>query len=230
MWSFLPHGKLQRLADNLWTIEGTLPAMPLPRVMTIAKRSDGALVMHSPVALDLDTMRALEALGDPMFVVVPNGYHRLDPPAFAQRYPRAQVLCPRGARKRVAAVVRVDGTYEAFPADSAVNLFDLDGVAQKEGVMAITSDDGVTLVFNDLIFNMPHFGGAHGAFFRLGGWTGGPRVTPMAKLALVSDKKALRAHLLRLAEMRGLARIVVSHHLPITDRPAEALRAIVNAI
>jgi hypothetical protein len=229
-WRHLPHGSIERLAEDLWCVEGSLPSMPIPRVMTLARRTDGALVMHSPVALDEAAMRRLESLGDPMFVVVPNGYHRLDPPAFVRRYPRAQVLCPRGARKRVAEVVRVDGPYQDFPDDPRVRLFPLEGTREGEGVMQVTSDEGVTLVFNDVIFNMAHAPGAKGLFFRMGGWTGGPRVTPIAKLALIKDKKAFRAHMLCLADTPNLVRIVVSHHLPITERPAEVLRTVAAAL
>jgi hypothetical protein len=229
-WKHLPHGHIARLAENLWTVEGSLPSLPIRRVMTLARRRDGALVMHSAIALDEATMRRLEALGDPMFVIVPNGYHRLDPPAFARRYPRAQVLCPRGARKRVAEVVRVDGGYQDFPPDSDVRLLPLEGTKEGEGVMEVTSDDGVTLTFNDVIFNMPHAPGAKGMLFRVGGWSGGPRVTPIARLALINDKKAFRAHLLRLADTPNLVRIVVSHHLTITDRPAEVLRTVAASL
>src|SRR5690349_22929626 len=94
-WTVLPHGPIQRLSERLWRVEGTLPSLPLPRVMTIARRSDGGLVVHNAIAVD-DTVRAeIAAWGPIAAIIVPNGYHRLDAPAFHSRYPGARVVCPR---------------------------------------------------------------------------------------------------------------------------------------
>ena len=49
---------------------------------TIARMTDGSLVLHSPIALEEDAMVDLEALGTPAFLIVPSRYHRLDAPAY----------------------------------------------------------------------------------------------------------------------------------------------------
>ena len=79
-WHVLPHGPLERLAENLWWVQGSLRGMSLKRVMTVARRTDGELVIHSAIAMTEDAMRELEALGEPAFLVVPNRGHRLDAP------------------------------------------------------------------------------------------------------------------------------------------------------
>jgi hypothetical protein len=59
--------------------------------------------------------------------------------------------------------------------------------------------------------NLPHLPGAQGLLLRAIGSTGGPRVTPLARLVAVSDRRALAASLERLARTPGLARLVPSH-------------------
>lgn len=230
-WTVLRHGPIERLSERLWRVEGSLPSMPLARVMAIARRSDGGLVVHNAIALDDAAMAEIDAWGPVVAIVVPNGYHRLDARPFHDRYPSARVVCPRGARSRVAQVVPVTGSYDDEPADAAVAFETLDGTAAGEGVMLVRDEAGVALVFNDILFNMPHRGGGTGFVLR---WilasTGGPRVPRIARWFLTKDKPALRAHLERLASTPALRRIVVSHHEVIDRDPARVLREVAAAL
>jgi hypothetical protein len=226
-WRVLPHLDIEELADNLWRVQGTLEGMALKRVMTIARRPDGGLVVHNGIALQEQAMKRIEQWGTVATIIVPNSYHRLDAPAFKRRYPDAQVLCPRGARSKVAEVVAVDGTYEDFASDETVRLEMLGGVKDAEGVMTVQSADGATLVFNDVLFNSPHGKGVMGFVFRyLTQSTGGPRVSRVVRWFLMKDRVGLRASLQRLAATPNLVRIIVSHHRMITDDPSGTLRAV----
>lgn len=231
-WNPLPHRAIEQLASRVWRVEGDLPNMPLKRVMTIAKRADGALVIHNAAALDDASMKRIDDWGAVGFVIVPNGYHRLDAKVFKDRYPSAKVLCPLGARKKVEQVVPVDGSYADFPKDDAISMQELDGTKQAEGVLIVRSGEAdVTLVFNDAIFNMPHLSGFQGFVFRhLTQSSGGPRVSRLARLAIVKDKPAFAAHLDRLASLPNLARIIVSHHLTIDRDPASTLRGVAASL
>lgn len=230
-WRVLQHGPIEKRDDNLWSVTGSLPGMSLRRVMTVVRLDTGNLVIHSAVALDDDAMAEIEAWGRPGFLLVPNAYHRLDAPAYAERYPDLKVLCPRGSRKKIEAVVRVDGDYDAFPEDSMVDLRYLDGLREVEGVMIVRSNEGSTLVFNDAVFNMPHGEGIPGFIFRhLTASTGGPRVTRLFRMLAVKDKAAFKADLERLADTPGLKRIIVSHHRTIIAEPAEVLRRVATAL
>ena len=223
-WTVLPHAPIEKLAENLWRVEGSLDNMPLKRVMTVAKRADGGLVVHNAIALDDASMAELDAWGEVAAIVVPNGYHRLDAPSFALRYPDAQIFAPAGVRKKVEEVVTVHGTYEDFVPDDAVSLIPLDGTAGGEGVMTVVSEDGVTLVFNDAIFNMPHLTGMQGFMLKhVTKSTGGPRVSRVGRLFLVKDRPAFRAALAALADTPDLVRVIVSHHEMISSHPREAL-------
>jgi hypothetical protein len=54
----------------------------------------------------------VEALGPIKFILVPNGWHRRDAPAYKQRYPEAKILCPAFCKSLVENVVKVDSTVE----------------------------------------------------------------------------------------------------------------------
>lgn len=225
-WNVLPHQPLQKLTENLWTVTGALRGMPLDRVLSIAKMGDGRLVLHNGIALEEPLMKEIEAFGKPSFLLVPNGYHRMDAPAFKQRYPEIKVLCPEGARKKVEEVVAVDGTYAELPADDRVSLHDIEGVGRGEGYLKVRSDDGVSLVFNDVFFNMPHKPGFQGLVLRLMGSTGGPKVTRVGKLFLIKDKQAVKAQLEALASTPDLRRVIVMHGDSVSDDPGGLLRKV----
>jgi hypothetical protein len=193
--------------------------------MTLARRADGTVVIHNAIALEAPLMAEIEAWGRPAWILVPNRFHRLDAPAFATRYPDAQVLCPAGARKKVAQVVRVDGDYTDFAADADVSLAHLDGTRDREGVLEVRSADGTSAVVNDVLFNLPALRGLRGLIFRLDGATGRPRVPRVSRLLLVADRASFRAHLERLASYPDLRRVIVSHGDMLTDGAAEALRS-----
>jgi len=225
-WKVLNHGPIEQLTDNLWRVVGSIPGMSLKRVMTIAKMCDLRLVFHSPIALDASTMAEIEKWGPPGYVIVPGGYHRMDSPAYKKRYPAIQVLAPRGSRAKVEEVMPVDGTYEDFPEDTSVALQMIPGIGEKEGAMIVRSSDGVTVVLNDVVMNMDRKRDPLGYLFTtLMGSAPGPRVSRLAKLALVKDKQALRAELERLAAIPNLVRLVVSHeNVARGNDAAEALR------
>ena len=223
-WTPLPHGPLEKLTENLWRVEGTLPRMALRRVMTAVKLADRRLLIHSAIALQAAQMAELEAWGEPAFLVVPNGWHRLDARVYLDRYPGMQVFCPAGATKRVTKVVPVTGSYDDFEDLAEVRLFHLDGVKQGEGALQVRSEDGTTLVFNDVIFNQPHLPGFGGLVLRLMGSTGGCMVTPVGRLLVARDRPALRAHLEQLATIEDLRRVIVSHGELIDENAGLMLR------
>jgi hypothetical protein len=229
-WKVLPHEPVIELASNLRQVTGDLPDMPLPRTMIVARMQDGRLVIHNPIALEDELMQELERWGTPAFLVVPNGWHRLDCVVFKQRYPEARVVCPAGSRKRVEQVTAVDLTYDAFPGDGSVTFGHVAGVADVEGVMTVRSEDGVTLVFNDVLFNLPHLPGFQGMMIRLMGSSGGPRVTRVMRLLAVKDKRALAENLRALAGTPELQRVVPGHGQVIARDAAATLRAVADAL
>ncbi len=230
-WKVAPHGPLEQLSPHLWRMQGDVPGAPLKRVMAVAKRADGTLVVHSAIALEEELMKEIDGWGKVAFIVVPNGFHRIDAPRYKERYPDAKVLAPTGSRKKVEELVKCDGTLEDFPADSHVSFQVLRGCRDAEGVMVVKDEDGTSLVFTDALFNMPHVPGFMGFLVRyVGGSSGGPKVSNIGKLLLVKDKKAFAGHLRELAELPDLRRAVVSHHEVITGDVPQTLRDVADSL
>ncbi len=225
-WKVLPHGPIEMLSERLCVVEGALPSMPLKRVMSVVKLDDGSLVVHSAIALDPATQRQLEAWGTPRLLLVPNPWHRLDAPAYKTRYPELKIHCPEGAHKRVGKVVAIDGSYDTLPPTPPLTVRYLDGVGRREGYLELHDDAGTTLIFNDAIFNQPHLPGGFGFVYKLIGSSGGPRVTPLLRLAMVKDRRALRAQLEALAETPSLRRVIVAHGARVEREPAAFLRQV----
>jgi len=189
----------------------------------LVRLNDGRLVIHNGIALGAAEMQEIERWGRPAFLIVPNGAHRLDAPAYKARYPELKVLCPRGARKRVEEVIAVDGSYEDFPADDSVRFEMLHGVGDGEGAMIVRSADGESVVLNDAMFNMDRKRDPLGFFFTtVLGSAPGPRVSRLAKLVFIKDKKALRQDFARYAELPDLARVIVAHEKVASGPAARA--------
>lgn len=222
-WTVLPHHPIEKLAPNLWRVQGNMPDGKTQRQMVVARMANGRLVIHNAIALDDAEMKELEAFGDPAVIFVPNGFHRQDAAIWKQRYPNAKVIAPKGSQKRVAKVVAVDGTTEEAPSDASVRLVPLAGVPM-ESVMEVHTETGVDLVFCDAVLNMPKLKFPMNAMLGPTGTISAPRVM---RLLAVKDKKAFAGHLEQLAATPKLERIMFGHGKPITDDPAGALRKVV---
>lgn len=211
-WQVLPHGPIEELSENLWRVEGALPHFSMRRVMSVVRLSDGRLLIHSAIALDEASMKRLEAWGPPAFLLIPHQRHRLDAPRYKRRYPSLRVLVPPAIMAKARAVVSVDGTYQDMPADPALSLKLLAGTGGGEGALIVHSADGVTVVLNEVVFDLePPKSAIARAALRLVGFGPGARVTPVVKLELVKNKAELKAHLERLAATPNLVRLIVSH-------------------
>ena len=109
-WTVLPHGPLREIDYSLLTVVGQIP-MPLgnfPRRMTVVGLSKKRTALFSPIPLVEDEMERIEALGEPAFLIVPGGHHRLDARPYKARYPKARIVAPSGARGLVSEAVSVD--------------------------------------------------------------------------------------------------------------------------
>ena len=62
-WKVTPHGPIEKLSDRVWRVEADVPGVPMKRVMTIAKRASGGVVIHNGIALGDPKMAQIEAFG-----------------------------------------------------------------------------------------------------------------------------------------------------------------------
>lgn len=160
-----------------------------------------------------------------------NSWHRLDSRVYKNRYPDAKIVCPQGSRKKVGEVVPVDLTYDQFPHLKEVCFTHIEGLAEAEGVLEVISEKGVVLIFNDLIFNIPHQPGIGGFILRMLGSTGGPKVTRIMRLFAIKDKKRVREHLLKLAEKHEEIFCIIPGHGNIINQDCnQILKNVANAL
>ena len=68
--------------------------------MTVIRLVDGSLLLHSPVVLDPDLRRALDAIGRVRFVVAPNRVHHLYAGDVATAYPEARLWIGPGLERK----------------------------------------------------------------------------------------------------------------------------------
>ena len=230
-WTVLPHGPVTSIGDGILTVEGDIP-MPLgnfPRRMTVVRLSGGRSLVWSAMALDERGMAAIEGLGRPAFLVVPNPGHRLDAKIFEARYPDIVVVAPPGAKHAVEEVVPVDSTEGDF-GDPEVRFVVVDGTAEKESALIVDRPGETTLVTNDIIGHVtkPRGIGAKIMARLFGYGVHGPQV-PRTVRRFITDKKALAAQMRAWAELPDLKRLIVSHGTPIAA-PAADLRRVADAL
>ena len=227
----VPGRVLPPVVDRVWRVEAAVPGRPkLRRAMVVVADDRGRLLIHSAVALDDEGHEALQALGRPAVLVVPNGHHRLDAPHYLERYPDLEVYCPKLARRRVQRVVPVTGTYEDYSAAHGITLRYLPGVIAHEGVLEHRGPDGLVLAFTDLLVDIPHQGGAFGLLYRAAIGTGVARVHRLYGSLIVRDRKALRRRLIEYAGDPTLSAVLLAHGPPVTHGAAEYLREIADRL
>jgi hypothetical protein len=224
-WTVLPHGPLTEVDESIWTVVGEIhmPLGEFPRRMTVVRLTDGRLIIYSAIALAEDEMAGLEALGTPAFLIVPCERHRLDAPAWKDRYPAIRVIAPPGAADKVSEVVTVDASSANF-GDPKVQWVEVAGTGGHEAALEVTTPAGVTLIVNEIIGDIHGVHGIKGWLLRLMGFAGDePHVPVGPKLQFAKSRADLAAQMRRWAELPGLQRIIVSHGDIIEDDPQAVL-------
>jgi len=230
-WKVLPHGKLSKLDDIIQTVTGDLHVpMKLPRRMTVVRLIDSRLVIYSAIALDTGGMAAIEAFGQPAFLIVPSDKHRRDARMWKSRYPHMQVISPPGARSKVEKQLEVDTTEPSF-GDVNVKFVIVPGTNARECALIVRSANGYTLVLNDLVGNITNANGLGGWLLRMAGFAGEKAQIPrVVMMSLIEDRAALRTQLLQWAEIEPLNRILVAHGSPIDQNPRQILRDLASSL
>ena len=227
-WTVLPHSPIEQLDDNLLTVTGQLklPAGEVPRRMTVARLSDGRLVVYSAIALDEPSMAQLERFGSMAYLAVPHTRHRMDVKIWKQRYPEMLVICPKAARAKVEELVPVTSDAPVI-GDDTVRLATVPGTGDGEMAIVVQGLTGTTLVINELIFNLADRPGFAGWLFKIMGITSHePHVPRPVEMRDVKDAETLAAQLDQWARLPNLRRILVSHGDVITHAPTEVLSRI----
>jgi hypothetical protein len=227
----LPHGPLEELAPGLWSVSGSLP-FPLKRNMTVYRLKDGTLLLHSVVKMNDQGMAALDALGKPSVIIVPNGGHRMDAAYYKSRYPAAKVVAPAAVRAKAEKAVKVDATCEEALPSRGVRLHAIEGFKSGELGYEVDLPGGTALILCDAVANRDHPPGMGGVLMAaiaggIKGRLGTPRIV---RFMMLKDRTAVRAAFGRMAGIPGLRVITMAHGRPLLDGAPAALREAADAL
>lgn len=106
---------LRELAPDLWVTEQPLRflGIEMGTRMSAIRLHSGALFLHSPVRLDPELRKELDALGPVRFAVAPNRYHHLFAGDTLAAYPDVELYAAPGLPER-----RRDLTFHAVLSDA----------------------------------------------------------------------------------------------------------------
>ena len=209
-----PYASLVDHGGGLYTLDGSWRKSPFKRRMTVIRREDGELAIHSAIRLeDGDYASILDPLGRVGLIVVPNSLHGDEARFYAERYPEAKVLVPEPVKSKCAPKLpRVDGTVvEDWPASWKDALVPLQVEGTRMGEAIFLHVPSRTLVVTDLVF---HFTDELEGFTRtLMTWNGvvnrlGP--SRIFRWFFLRDREALRRSL-RPVNGWDFERVVMSH-------------------
>jgi len=94
---------LEEFGPSLYIADGptvSFYGFPYPTRMAIAKLADGSAWVWSPIALDAEIERAVQAIGPVRHIVSPNKIHHLFLKEWADRWPGARLSAPPGLAAR----------------------------------------------------------------------------------------------------------------------------------
>jgi hypothetical protein len=232
-WIVRPHGPLEECGEAILavTAEIVMPLGRFPRRMTVVGLGGGRTAIWSAIPLREPDMARIENLGEPSVLIVPGIGHKLDIKPWKQRYPKARVLCPAGAREAVEAILPVDATTDVLE-DPSVSFETVPGVGGKEAALIVRREAGTTLVVNDILANVrhPHGMGAHIMARLLGFGVRQPEVPRTGRWMFVDDKAALAGAFRRWAQEPALTQIIVSHGEIIAAEPRAVLERVARSL
>lgn len=148
---------LQAITNDLWHGEssvGLMPGAELPIRMTVIRRRDGSLILHSPIALDDEGAAELAQLGDVRAVVAPNSMHHLHARAALERFPRARCLVAAGVSRKNSELRDASALDEhAHELDEELEAIPIAGMPRLNEWVFRHRPSGV-LITSDLVFNV----------------------------------------------------------------------------
>ena len=228
-WIVTRHDPIEELDENLWAVNGDVPDFPvgtgMPRRMCIIKLADERLLFYNAVPLDDEALAKVRAWGKPAILVAPVIFHTTDAHAFQEKLGLQTYIAQKGVEKLRASIPGAL-PLEELPKDPSLSFETLSGVKTGEPVFTLRSGPRASLIFCDAFQNSRPGFGMGGFMFRILGFTGQePRTPPFYKWRVAADRKAIQRDLIRLAGTPGLARLVPSHGLVVSQDPAAVLRA-----
>jgi hypothetical protein len=213
----------KNLAPNLWIFDQPDFNTGLAKIgtrMTVTKLSSGGLFLHSPIKLDDETKRALDALGEVRYVVAPSRAHHLFVGDYIKEWPGAKLYGPPGLvgdipdfRARIGARrdLKLDAVLgDESPAEWAGEI-DQHLFKGASGLNEVVFFHRATrsAIFTDLVFNVPADFQDARIFYTLVGGRGQFGPHRLIRLS-IRDRKAARESVAKILEW-DFDRVIVTH-------------------
>ena len=217
---------MRELARNIWIEERPqrFYGLEVGTRMTVIRLVDGSLLLHSPVSLDPELRRELDAIGRVRFAVAPNRVHHLHAGEVATAYPGTRLwVAPGLERKRpdLRFVGVLDDEAPAEWKEEVEQVFFRGRPYENEVVFFHRASS--TLIMCDLAFNFgPRTAAPTRLLMRLlrsYGHFGPSKLDPL----LIRDRPAARQSLERILAW-DFDRVVVAHGDVLEGGGREALR------
>jgi len=190
--------------------------------MTVVRLADGALFIHSPVALDAALRAEIDALGPVKAIVAPSLFHHLFAGEWAAAYPQASLSACPGLEKK-----RSDLKWSRVLGDAPEAEWsgELDqvffGARTMENEVIFFHHKSKTIVSSDFMFNLATHPSAftRAVAFLLGQRAPGPT---WLEHVMIRDRIAARAQMDRVVAW-GAERVVLAHGEIITTNGSDAV-------
>lgn len=216
---------LSIIAENIWVEGRPLRFMGVETGtrMTVIRLSDGGLFIHSPVSLNPELQREVDALGTVKAIVAPSRFHHLSVGMWMQAYPNAVVCaCPGLPEKRTDLRwdrVLTDEPEKEWQGELEQVFF---SARPLENEVVFFHSRSRTLVCADLLFNLSHHTSWFTRFvaFLFGNWKPGPT---WLERFLMKDRAAARQQVDRMLAWNP-ERIILAHGDLVEKDGCEVLR------
>ncbi|HUO04745.1 MAG TPA: DUF4336 domain-containing protein [Candidatus Binataceae bacterium] len=213
----------KNLASNLWVVDQPdfdPGAGRLGTRMTIVRLPNGGLFLHSPTKLDDETKTALTALGEVRDVVAPSRAHHLFVGDYAKAFPGAKLHAAPGIAGEINDIrawlgARRDLKFDSILSDEphpdwagAIDQHFFRGASFLNEIVFFHPSSR-TVMFTDLVFNIPADYEAANWFLKLRGTPG--HFGPDAFIRLLIRDRAAAAKSVERTLRWDFDRVIVTH-------------------
>lgn len=223
---------MRPFGEAIWIADGSpvtaMAGFHYPTRMAVIRLPGDALFIWSPVALTTELRAAVEALGQPRYIIAPNSLHHLFVGEWLAAYPEAELYAAPGVgEKRPDLAIRATLSNDPEPGwEAEIDQVLIAGNAIAQEVVFFHRPSE-TVIFTDLLQQMPPdwYSGWRRFIARLDGMTGPrPAVPRKFRLAFRSRARA-RADIGRILSWPA-SRVLMAHGEPVeTDAKAYLSKA-----
>ena len=166
--------------------------------MTVIKRSDGTLWVHSPLSVTDELIDELNTMGHISDVIAPNLFHHCHLQSFIHTFPNTQLYGVQGIEKKVKNLTftSLESSCEKKQWAPDIESCCIEGMPQVNEHVFFHSASK-TLIVTDLIFNISNQTGLSKLLFTINGIHNRLATSRLYK-SLIKDKQAFSASIERL--------------------------------